>query len=275
MRLNEFNDYIISKDEFIDYYNRSICLGLTICEDAVFKIYPYKYIVVDISNVKDKYVTIPSFVDSVVSFSIYTCYSVNRDIEVLDLNCTKVLGKFSLSNFKNLSLVKGKELIAIGTEAFRECGNLSYVDLPKVRQIGEKAFFYCKRLSSLKFPNLLYAGRFWLSDCSSLTYLSVPLLKKMKYLGYNLNRSVLKLDYTSPMLMEEQDTLFKNSLTGDVFNWRGTVFDGFTRDSYDRIIPSYYTECYLDGLFDCNKNKYNELKKLYKTNKYGYLINVV
>lgn len=267
MYLREFNDYKISKDEFIDYYYRSVAMGLTVCEDAVFKINKYKYIMVDLNNVKDSYVKVPSFVDAVVSLpsNTNTWKTHNKYIKDLDLNNVKTIGKFGLESY-SIHTISGPNLVAIGTEGFRDCSRLKDIYFPKVTQVAEKAFYYCSNIRAIHLPSLEVTGREWLSNCYSLEYLSVPKLKYLKYLGDNLNRHIINLDFNTPIKISMQDCVFRNIKEDKLFNWTGEVLEDFTENSYKVLIPPKYTgslyrfyDMYERGLLskgDFKKDKY-------------------
>lgn len=271
MYLREFNDINFTKDEFIDYYNRCICFGLTVCEDAVFKICESKYIMLDLKKVKDSYVKVPSFVDSLAYLppNPYTWTHSNKYIKELDLNKVKTIGGFALEGY-DIEVLHGPNLLAIGSEAFRSCNKLKSLDLPKLRQVGDKAFYFCTHLESFNAPSLVTISKEVFRNCYSLTSINVPNLRELKFLGYGANHNIINLNYTRPLKMSMQDCVFRDVNTKEVFNWTGEVLEGFNRESYRMFISSEYTKWPGDPSSGYIYQSYRELKSLYKCDKHGF-----
>lgn len=77
-----------------------------------------------------------------------------------------------------LEIIFPDSLKAIGTNAFRECTNLTVVVLGgETESIGEFAFYQCKNLTSVMCGNnvkLISIGQFAFAECPSLSTIELP-----------------------------------------------------------------------------------------------------
>ncbi|MFA6938158.1 MAG: leucine-rich repeat protein, partial [Treponema sp.] len=87
------------------------------------------------------------------------------------------------------STYNNKPVTAIGSEAFKNCRNITEVNLPStITRIGVNAFFGCTALKSIVLPENLSTisdGAFW--DCVSLSYIVIPKSVTSIGLGATLN----------------------------------------------------------------------------------------
>lgn len=74
------------------------------------------------------------------------------------------------------STLGGCPVVAIFSEAFEGCNNLTHITIPdSVTSIGDGAFSYCTNLTNVIIPNsVVYMGSFVFSDCYNLKNVSLP-----------------------------------------------------------------------------------------------------
>lgn len=224
MKLNDYSKEDIDKKTFLEWCDRCMALGLTICEDARFSIEKSNYIRLDISEVTDSYVKIPSFVNEIYSLEYkrngWVRSVINSNVKTLDLNKVRTISTFGLSGFNFLQTLKGHYLYNIGLEGLRGCGCLTEVDFPYLKYLGEKSLMFTS-LKSLRLPRLQIMGDLAL-QYTRLEELYAPQLTKVPILknGYSPTH-VLKLCVAEDCKIYENQILFKNFYDDTIYAWNG------------------------------------------------------
>lgn len=183
-----------TKDEFIDYYNRCLLFGISVCEDAKFKIGRYKNISCCIRRVQDSSVRIPDFVTE-----IYNEYSYsNMKIKELDLNKVTTICRDGLCYFDGLRSLNAPNVKTIGSYGLYSCRTLDNVNFSKLKYLGSRAFCSCinlKYFSSEKLETLSMSS----FVATSLNELNVPNVKEIQ------NNSERR--YNTPILLNASDKI--------------------------------------------------------------------
>jgi hypothetical protein len=219
--LKELASDNISKDSFIDYYERCHALGLPVCSDAVFYVNNTKHILIDFEDIKESHVKIPSFVDAVMTTD--TSLHMNRYVRELDLNNVTSLSHFALYHYDCLRSVEAPKLDSIGAEAFRGT-KVESLYLPNVTYIGEKAFYFCTRLLELNAPKVKATGTEWLRFCNNIQRVIMPNIEVLGYLG-DMYTKELSVEFNSHFKCYRQNTAFIDINTGRIFNWYGSELE--------------------------------------------------
>ena len=98
----------------------------------------------------------------------------------------KMIGSNAFKDCSNLTVVELPDgIIRIGEYAFRECSSLLSINLPEgLQTIDYYAFYKCSSLSAIKFPeSLTYIGGDSFNSCSNITSIVIP--ENVSYIGYN------------------------------------------------------------------------------------------
>lgn len=163
----------MTKEEFWEYYNRSLCMNLSVCEDADFDIIDGN-ICVNLSKIKDETLIIPDFVDGIYGDHFYNLYL--RD---LDLNKVKIIYESGLLNY-HLTSLKGDELREIRSYGLSNNGQIMSLELPKLEYLAYRSLDRCVNLAELKAESLLEIDNYVFSE-SFIKKIYAP---NIKYVGY-------------------------------------------------------------------------------------------
>jgi len=173
--------YDMTYDEFIDYYNNSLCMGL-LDEDETITVNGLKYKIVDgevqITRLdyddKDNPLTnngamvrviLPPFVSSINSSAFMSCENLveisGDGVKYVDIDAFNACVRLQKVNFPNLTY--------IGHAAFCDCFSLTEIDLRNCEKIKSEAFYRCVALTELNAPKLTKCCLAVFSNCYSLT----------------------------------------------------------------------------------------------------------
>lgn len=199
--LRDLNNFIFTKDEFIDYYNRCMLFGLTVCVDAEFKIGKFKNISCGLFRVEDEEVRIPDFVSEIYCNNQYRG---NLCIKRLDLN----------------------KVTTICSNGLQNCYKLESVLAPNVKTIGSYAFYYCSSLKGLDAPKLKYLGECAFSSCSKFSFFSSERLEKIN--EYTFNGTSLK-ELNTPNLREIRNIGRINDINSSDDTFKAVILNGSDR----------------------------------------------
>lgn len=148
----------MNKQEFLEYYYKSLLLGLDIIIDGAIYVVLDDDIVVLKSydeNYQDENIVIPEFVDVIGS----NCFYNNHKIKEIHLSNVSKIEENAFDSSGIHFVLDSNNLKYIANGAFR-FSELEYIDLSTVDVIEKRAFSGCHNLKNVVFKDDVYIGKY-------------------------------------------------------------------------------------------------------------------
>lgn len=119
---------------------------------------------------------------------------------------------------------------ALGSSAFRDCGNLTSISCENVASVSDRVIYDCQKLKTVSLPNVTTFGDYAIYNCRALTSIYVPKLEKTASQAFARSQALVELELPSiktisSTCFDRCSKLTKLILSGDtVATLQGTAF---------------------------------------------------
>lgn len=142
------------------------------------------------------------------------------------------------------SMIKGRSVTGIASNAFYQCSNLNTISIPyTVTSIGDYAFGGCSALESMRIPDsVITVGDDVFQGCSSMAYVIVPWKENEKPDGWSaswLGNDDIPIGYDGKRPVDEGNLeAIKFTLNADITAYIVSGLNSGYKDITELIIPS-------------------------------------